>query len=1269
MEQQDMLMSDSSPTEVVYISDEPFFGRVKQQERFREVLGKLRDISVPQHTAGQLPFIMLIYGDGGIGKTRLLRRFEQIMRETMFTDQFQLLWIDWDDHRHLATSLRNGHRRDFDAEIVLDPFHHRAATDLKLGSQTPKDAYKELKEKRATVEQKVAEQMISFNLPSSQGTPQVLTTRDLALLLRREADLPHLCRLLGVEHDALIVQQLLNRAETWLRAKLTPNEFELFRKPQQDLARALGTDLRELSTTQPLVIMMDTYEVVDQADEVFRTVVQASGPRVTWIIAGRNDLLTSRQDETGYIRGYDQDFATERLIAYDIGELACDEVKRYFALQVPNMPLDDKALSAITQVTRGIPLAVRLAAQIYQQEGSLDNVIANTGQGIPAPKIVHEMTIRYMRYCLQNPTDLQALYMLALADGNEQVLQALQLEENTGLDFHAYMRRLERNYASVYRHGGRDPKQSYQLHEAPALYLREHLRQQSNEPWLQTYIDRAVTTLRRALDQLESELLSIEERCHDDAEGGWIPTTVELARYLLWQPDDQQALQWIVPRFVEGLAYNAQLANSLVELLNTEHKLLGELGKRWLEALHTAGTPTYVPPSEEHLHIMLNESNNQASNNQRYLNGTGEQERRAIIALRQGAWCVTHHQYAQAQQHYDEAERSLPNGGSKLRERLARQWRTLGSQLNQQQQWAQAKDVLNRSLALHAEDDRSLHERGVAYHNLGDFMQALADFDRSLTLDPDNPDTLGNRGWTYHTMRDYAQALADYGRSLALRPDHAIVLSNRGQTYYAVGKYVQALVDFDRSLELDPNSSTVLSNRGSVYRDQGKYERALEDYHHSLEIDSNDPATHSNRGQTYYAMGEYMQALRDYTRSLELDPDNPVNLSNRGQTHYAMGEYTQALADYTRSLDLRPDDPFTLNERGLTYQATGSYNQALADFDRCLELCPEHAFALFNRGQTYFTIGNYNLALADFSSSLELRSDSDETWNERGGVYHTLGEFAKAVADYTRSLELDPNDPVTLLNRGRAYSDQGEFAKAVADYTRSLELDPNNPITLQWRARSYHAMGAYVQALEGYNRSLDLVVDDPVTLHQRGLTHHALGEYIQALADYNRSLELRPEHPLVLINRGTMSFEQGEYAQALADYNQAITVTATSPDPRPYTSRGICYAYMGRYEQAQDDFAQAQQIGTHLNGILLGQAVASALQQDAAATLDYLRQALIAHASVWQAAHQGYHYDHAFVPLCESDSGFAATFNALLHDFKPAWAAEEARAYDDNYLS
>jgi hypothetical protein len=116
----------------VYVDNELFLGRLDEQERFRETLRTVlmaRDDDAP-------PFIFLLHGEGGMGKSQLTRRLYDIATtEPPFERGCQALRVDWELVRNNTPALRVA-RDQIHPEEVLAALHrgHRRQYRSRIGT-------------------------------------------------------------------------------------------------------------------------------------------------------------------------------------------------------------------------------------------------------------------------------------------------------------------------------------------------------------------------------------------------------------------------------------------------------------------------------------------------------------------------------------------------------------------------------------------------------------------------------------------------------------------------------------------------------------------------------------------------------------------------------------------------------------------------------------------------------------------------------------------------------------------------------------------------------------------------------------------------------------------------------------------------------------------------------------------------------------------------------------------------------------------------------
>jgi tetratricopeptide (TPR) repeat protein len=251
----------------------------------------------------------------------------------------------------------------------------------------------------------------------------------------------------------------------------------------------------------------------------------------------------------------------------------------------------------------------------------------------------------------------------------------------------------------------------------------------------------------------------------------------------------------------------------------------------------------------------------------------------------------------------------------------------------------------NRAIELNSDYIWAISSRGVTYRQIGSYDKALADLHRAIESNPDYTEAIASRGETYRRMGCYDEALADFDRAIELNPDYAEAIASRGVTYGQVGCYDEALADFTRVIELKPNYTWAIASRGEAYRRMGLYDDARVDFDRAIELKPSYTWAIASRGVTYLLMGRYEEALTDFGRAIELGPENDWYFYNRALVYRVMGRTSEARTDVTVAIQFArqryeqsPQDKLNIFNLALYYLAAGEaeraerlYRQVLSD--------------------------------------------------------------------------------------------------------------------------------------------------------------------------------------------------------------------------------------------------------------------------------------------------------------------------------------------------
>ena len=147
---------------------------------------------------------------------------------------------------------------------------------------------------------------------------------------------------------------------------------------------------------------------------------------------------------------------------------------------------------------------------------------------------------------------------------------------------------------------------------------------------------------------------------------------------------------------------------------------------------------------------------------------------------------------------------------------------------------AAALELVERALALDANQAAPHYGRAVALHGLGRLVEAEAAFERAVALKPDYVEAMHNLAALQQNTGRTALAIETYRRVLAIRPDYVDAYTNGGVALRDESRYADAAESFRAALRLDPKHPEALNNLGVVLKAQGRMEEALPLYEQAL---------------------------------------------------------------------------------------------------------------------------------------------------------------------------------------------------------------------------------------------------------------------------------------------------------------------------------------------------------------------------------------------------------------------------------------------------
>jgi tetratricopeptide (TPR) repeat protein len=203
------------------------------------------------------------------------------------------------------------------------------------------------------------------------------------------------------------------------------------------------------------------------------------------------------------------------------------------------------------------------------------------------------------------------------------------------------------------------------------------------------------------------------------------------------------------------------------------------------------------------------------------------------------------------------------------------------------------KNISHLQSNLKSSITEQLFQKGLAYHQRGQFNEALEVYYQILEINPKHFDALQLIATLFLQCKKYNDSLNFFKSALKIKSNFVPALINYGNVLKELKNFDEALKNYDKAIRLEPNNVGAYNNRGNILKDLKRYDEALKNYDVAIQLKPDYAEAYNNRGSLLNDLKRFDEAIISLNKAIQLKPDYAEPISNKAYLKLLLGEYKE----------------------------------------------------------------------------------------------------------------------------------------------------------------------------------------------------------------------------------------------------------------------------------------------------------------------------------------------------------------------------------------
>ncbi len=296
------------------------------------------------------------------------------------------------------------------------------------------------------------------------------------------------------------------------------------------------------------------------------------------------------------------------------------------------------------------------------------------------------------------------------------------------------------------------------------------------------------------------------------------------------------------------------------------------------------------------------------------------------------------------------------------------------------EQYSEAIQHFDEAIRLNPKQAGNLINRALCHYHLNHYREAMADYDRALELEPKNFVGHYNRGLLRANVGEDNLAIEDFNFILSIDPDDMMATFNRATLLENIGDYRGAIRDYTTVINEFPKFLYGYERRAAARRMIGDNAGANRDEEHVFKEQiahrygySTPTSRQKNktRKKSQVNLDDYQKLVEEDTQEQEPQYESEYRgrVQNQEQEAKLMQPNENTIQLYKAA---GRNDLLNTFQQAFQQAQAGNVNEAIEGFTHVIQENDHFAEAYFNRGILHLLLDDTPHAIPDLSKAGEL---------------------------------------------------------------------------------------------------------------------------------------------------------------------------------------------------------------------------------------------------------------------------------------------------------